>query len=158
ILERLELNESSLQYESETSQALGFGFRCGFLGLLHMEIIQERIEREFNIDLITTAPSVIYEVKQTDGTTISVDNPTFMPDPQMIEEIYEPYVTATIMVPNDYVGSVMVLCQRKRGDFIGMDYLDETLVNVIYQFLLSEIVYDFFDALKSNTKGYASLD
>ncbi|WP_253288881.1 translation elongation factor 4 [Amphibacillus sp. MSJ-3] len=157
-LERLELNDSSLQYEAETSQALGFGFRCGFLGLLHMEIIQERIEREFNIDLITTAPSVIYQVKKTDGTTIFIDNPSFMPETQMIEEVYEPYVKATIMVPNDYVGAVMELCQKKRGDFIGMDYLDEIRVNVIYNIPLAEIVYDFFDALKSNTKGYASLD
>ncbi|GAA4073882.1 translation elongation factor 4 [Amphibacillus indicireducens] len=157
-LERLELNDSALQYEAETSQALGFGFRCGFLGLLHMEIIQERIEREFNIDLITTAPSVIYEVKKTDGETISVDNPSFMPEPQEIEDVYEPFVKATIMVPNDYVGAVMELCQRKRGDFIGMDYLDDIRVNVVYNIPLSEIVYDFFDALKSNTKGYASLD
>lgn len=157
-LERLELNDSSLQYEAETSQALGFGFRCGFLGLLHMEIIQERIEREFNIDLITTAPSVIYQVKKTDGTTIFIDNPSFMPETQMIEEVYEPYVKATIMVPNDYVGAVMELCQKKRGDFIGMDYLDDIRVNVIYNIPLAEIVYDFFDALKSNTKGYASLD
>lgn len=157
-LERLELNDSALQYESETSQALGFGFRCGFLGLLHMEIIQERIEREFNIDLITTAPSVIYQIKKTDGETVSVDNPSFMPDPQVIEAVYEPYVKANIMVPNDYVGAVMELCQRKRGEFIGMDYLDDIRVNVIYSIPLSEIVYDFFDALKSNTKGYASLD
>ncbi|WP_440895897.1 translation elongation factor 4 [Amphibacillus sp. Q70] len=157
-LERLELNDSSLQYEAETSQALGFGFRCGFLGLLHMEIIQERIEREFNIDLITTAPSVIYQIEKTDGTTISIDNPSFMPETQLIEEVYEPYVKANIMVPNDYVGAVMELCQKKRGDFIGMDYLDDIRVNVIYNIPLAEIVYDFFDALKSNTKGYASLD
>lgn len=157
-LERLELNDSSLQYEAETSQALGFGFRCGFLGLLHMEIIQERIEREFNIDLITTAPSVIYQVEKTDGTTISIDNPSYMPETQVIEEVYEPYVKANIMVPNDYVGAVMELCQKKRGDFIGMDYLDDIRVNVIYHIPLAEIVYDFFDALKSNTKGYASLD
>lgn len=157
-LERLELNDSSLQYEPETSQALGFGFRCGFLGLLHMEIIQERIEREFNIDLITTAPSVIYQVKQTDGSTISIDNPSFMPDAQTIEEVMEPYVKATVMVPNDYVGPVMELCQKKRGDFIDMQYLDENRVNVIYDIPLSEIVYDFFDTLKSQTKGYASFD
>ncbi|MBP1947591.1 translation elongation factor 4 [Virgibacillus litoralis] len=157
-LERLELNDSSLQYEAETSQALGFGFRCGFLGLLHMEIIQERIEREFNIDLITTAPSVIYEVEQTDDTTIVVDNPSVMPDPQIVKEIYEPFVKATIMVPNDYVGPVMEIAQKKRGQFIDMEYLDDVRVNVVYQIPLSEIVYDFFDQLKSHTKGYASFD
>ncbi|API90587.1 elongation factor 4 [Virgibacillus pantothenticus] len=157
-LERLELNDSSLQYEAETSQALGFGFRCGFLGLLHMEIIQERIEREFNINLITTAPSVIYEVEQTDGTTITIDNPSFMPDPQQIKEVREPYVKATIMVPNEYVGAVMEIAQKKRGQFIDMEYLDDIRVNVIYHIPLSEIVYDFFDQLKSQTKGYASFD
>nr|WP_102026972.1 translation elongation factor 4 [Salirhabdus sp. Marseille-P4669] len=157
-LERLELNDSALQYEAETSQALGFGFRCGFLGLLHMEIIQERIEREFNIDLITTAPSVIYEVEQTDGEIVKIDNPSLMPDPQTIHEIREPYVDAKIMVPNDYVGAVMEICQRKRGDFIDMQYLDENRVNVMYDLPLSEIVYDFFDQLKSHTKGYASFD
>ncbi|MFB4166528.1 translation elongation factor 4 [Virgibacillus sp. JSM 102003] len=157
-LERLELNDSSLQYEAETSQALGFGFRCGFLGLLHMEIIQERIEREFNIDLITTAPSVIYEVEQTDDTTIEVDNPSVMPDPQIIKEIHEPFVKATIMVPNDFVGPVMEIAQKKRGQFIDMEYLDDVRVNVVYQIPLSEIVYDFFDQLKSHTKGYASFD
>lgn len=157
-LERLELNDSSLQYEAETSQALGFGFRCGFLGLLHMEIIQERIEREFNIDLITTAPSVIYQVEKTDGEVISIDNPSFMPDAQSIEKVMEPYVKATVMVPNDYVGPVMELCQSKRGDFIDMNYLDENRVNVVYEIPLAEIVYDFFDKLKSQTKGYASFD
>ncbi|OCS88512.1 translation elongation factor 4 [Caryophanon tenue] len=157
-LEKLELNDSALQYEAETSQALGFGFRCGFLGLLHMEIIQERIEREFNIDLITTAPSVIYKVTQTDGTELNVDNPSMMPDPQKIEKIEEPYVKATIMVPNDYVGAVMELCQKKRGNFVGMDYIDETRVKIVYDMPLAEIVYDFFDFLKSNTKGYASFD
>lgn len=157
-LERLELNDSALQYEPETSQALGFGFRSGFLGLLHMEIIQERIEREFNIDLITTAPSVIYEVEKTDGTVLHVDNPSFMPDREVIEVIREPYVEAKIMVPNDYVGPVMELCQRKRGKFKDMQYLDDIRVNVIYEIPLSEIVYDFFDQLKSQTKGYASLD
>ncbi|WP_077299402.1 translation elongation factor 4 [Virgibacillus pantothenticus] len=157
-LERLELNDSSLQYEAETSQALGFGFRCGFLGLLHMEIIQERIEREFNINLITTAPSVIYEVEQTDGTTITIDNPSFMPYPQQIKEVREPYVKATIMVPNEYVGSVMEIAQKKRGQFMDMEYLDDIRVNVIYHIPLSEIVYDFFDQLKSQTKGYASFD
>src|SRR5690625_2360907 len=157
-LEKLELNDAALQYEPETSQALGFGFRSGFLGLLHMEIIQERIEREFNIDLITTAPSVIYEVKQTDGKMLEVDNPSFMPDPQVIEEIREPFVKAMVMVPNDYVGTVMELCQKKRGQFVDMQYLDDIRVNVIYHIPLSEIVYDFFDQLKSQTKGYASLD
>src|SRR5690625_612991 len=157
-LERLELNDSSLQYEPETSQALGFGFRTGFLGLLHMEIIQERIEREFNIDLITTAPSVIYEIRKTDGEVMQVDNPTLIPDRELIEAIREPYVKAQIMVPNDYVGPVMELCQRKRGQYIDMQYLDNVRVNVIYELPLSEIVYDFFDQLKSHTKGYASLD
>ena len=157
-LEKLELNDSALQYEPETSQALGFGFRCGFLGLLHMEIIQERIEREFNIDLITTAPSVIYDVHMTDGSSVKVDNPSMMPDPQKIDRVEEPYVKATIMVPNDYVGAVMELCQIKRGNFMTMDYIDTTRVSIIYEMPLSEIVYDFFDYLKSNTKGYASFD
>ncbi|UOQ47398.1 translation elongation factor 4 [Gracilibacillus caseinilyticus] len=157
-LERLELNDSSLQYEAETSQALGFGFRCGFLGLLHMEIIQERIEREFGIDLITTAPSVIYQVIKTDGEEVSIDNPSFMPDNQSVQEVQEPYVSATIMVPNDFVGPVMEICQKKRGDFMDMQYLDDNRVNVVYEIPLSEIVYDFFDQLKSQTKGYASFD
>ncbi|HZG60574.1 MAG TPA: translation elongation factor 4 [Anoxybacillus sp.] len=157
-LEKLQLNDAALQFEPETSQALGFGFRCGFLGLLHMEIIQERIEREFNIDLITTAPSVIYKVYLTDGTEVQVDNPSNMPDPQKIERVEEPYVKATIMVPNDYVGSVMELCQSKRGNFVDMQYLDEKRVSLIYEIPLSEIVYDFFDTLKSSTKGYASFD
>ncbi|KMM37615.1 translation elongation factor 4 [Guptibacillus hwajinpoensis] len=157
-LERLELNDSSLQYEAETSQALGFGFRCGFLGLLHMEIVQERIEREFNIDLITTAPSVIYQVKLTDGEEVIIDNPAMMPDAQSITEVQEPYVKATIMAPNDYVGAIMELCQGKRGDFIDMQYMDESRVNIVYHLPLSEIVYDFFDQLKSSTKGYASFD
>lgn len=157
-LEKLELNDSALQYEPETSQALGFGFRCGFLGLLHMEIIQERIEREFKIDLITTAPSVIYQVYVTDGDMVVVDNPSNMPDPQSIESVEEPFVKASIMVPNDFVGAVMELCQLKRGIFIDMQYIDETRVNITYEIPLAEIVYDFFDQLKSNTKGYASLD
>ncbi|MGZ0086447.1 translation elongation factor 4 [Caldibacillus thermoamylovorans] len=157
-LEKLQLNDAALQFEPETSQALGFGFRCGFLGLLHMEIIQERLEREFHIDLITTAPSVVYKVHLTDGTEVDVDNPTNMPDPQKIDRIEEPYVKATIMVPNDYVGPVMELCQGKRGTFVDMQYLDEKRVMLIYDIPLSEIVYDFFDALKSNTKGYASFD
>ena len=157
-LERLELNDAALQYEPETSQALGFGFRSGFLGLLHMEIIQERIEREFGIDLIMTAPSVIYEVEKTDGEVMQIDNPSFMPDPTLIEDIREPFVKASIMVPNDFVGAVMELCQKKRGQFIDMQYLDDIRVNVIYDLPLSEIVFDFFDQLKSHTKGYASLD
>ncbi len=157
-LEKLELNDSALEFEAETSQALGFGFRCGFLGLLHMEIIQERIEREFNIDLITTAPSVIYNVVRTDGTELKVDNPALMPDAQKVDYIEEPYVKASIMVPNEYVGSVMELCQKKRGNFMTMDYMDSTRVNIIYELPLAEIVYDFFDQLKSGTKGYASLD
>ncbi|KUP07248.1 elongation factor 4 [Bacillus coahuilensis m2-6] len=157
-LEKLELNDSALQYEAETSQALGFGFRCGFLGLLHMEIIQERIEREFKIDLITTAPSVIYDVHMTDGEQVFVDNPSAMPDPQKVARIEEPYVKANIMVPNDYVGAIMELCQGKRGNFIDMQYLDEIRVNIAYELPLSEIVYDFFDQLKSSTKGYASFD
>jgi GTP-binding protein LepA len=157
-LEKLQLNDAALQFEPETSQALGFGFRCGFLGLLHMEIIQERIEREFNIEIITTAPSVVYKVYLTDGTEVSVDNPSNMPDPQKIDRIEEPYVRATIMVPNDYVGAVMELCQNKRGVFGDMQYLDEKRVSLIYEIPLSEIVYDFFDTLKSSTKGYASFD
>lgn len=157
-LEKLELNDSSLQYEPETSQALGFGFRTGFLGLLHMEIVQERIEREFGIELIATAPSVIYSVEMTDCEVINVDNPAQMPDPQKVTKIEEPYVKAQIMVPNDFVGSVMELCQKKRGNFLTMDYLDDVRVNIIYEIPLSEIVFDFFDQLKSNTKGYASLD
>ncbi|NGP43503.1 elongation factor 4 [Bacillaceae bacterium SIJ1] len=157
-LERLELNDASLEYEAETSQALGFGFRCGFLGLLHMEIIQERIEREFQIDLITTAPSVVYTVELTDGTVQDIDNPANMPDSQKINQVEEPFVRSTIMVPNDYVGAVMEICQAKRGEFKDMQYLDDVRVNVIYEMPLSEIVYDFFDQLKSSTKGYASFD
>jgi GTP-binding protein LepA len=157
-LERLELNDAALQFEPETSQALGFGFRCGFLGLLHMEIIQERIEREFKIDLITTAPSVIYNVFLTDGSELRVDNPNNMPDPQKIDRVEEPYVKATMMVPNDFVGAVMELCQGKRGNFIDMQYLDENRVSIVYEIPLAEIVYDFFDQLKSSTKGYASFD
>nr|WP_309099853.1 translation elongation factor 4 [Fredinandcohnia onubensis] len=157
-LEKLELNDAALQFEPETSQALGFGFRCGFLGLLHMEIIQERIEREFKIDLITTAPSVIYDVFLTDDTNVRIDNPSAMPDPQKIDRIEEPYVKATMMVPNDYVGAVMELCQGKRGIFIDMQYLDERRVSIVYEIPLAEIVYDFFDQLKSSTKGYASFD
>ena len=157
-LEKLELNDAALQFEPESSQALGFGYRCGFLGLLHMEIIQERIEREFNIDLITTAPSVIYHVHMTDGEVLNIDNPAMMPDPQKIKMVEEPYVKATIMVPNDYVGAVMEICQKKRGNFMTMDYVDNSRVSIIYELPLAEIVYDFFDQLKSGTKGYASFD
>lgn len=157
-LEKLQLNDAALQFEPETSQALGFGFRCGFLGLLHMDVVQERLEREFNLELITTAPSVIYHVNKTDGTTVVVDNPAEFPEPVTIESVEEPYVKAQIMVPNDYVGAVMELSQRKRGEFIIMDYLDDYRVNVVYEIPLSEIVFDFFDKLKSSTKGYASLD
>lgn len=157
-LEKLELNDSALEFEAETSQALGFGFRCGFLGLLHMDVIQERLEREFNLDLITTAPSVIYRVNRTDGSMQVIDNPADFPDPSMIESVEEPFVKANIMVPNEYVGAVMEISQRKRGEFVTMDYLDEYRVNVVYNLPLSEIVYDFFDKLKSSTKGYASFD
>ena len=157
-LERLQLNDASLQFEPETSQALGFGFRCGFLGLLHMDVIQERLEREFNLDLIMTAPSVIYHVNTTDGETMEVANPSEFPDPTRIESIEEPFVKAQIMVPNEFVGAVMELAQRKRGEFATMDYLDANRVNVIYHIPLSEIVFDFFDKLKSSTRGYASFD
>lgn len=157
-LEKLQLNDASLQFEPETSQALGFGFRCGFLGLLHMDVIQERLEREFNIDLIMTAPSVVYHVNTTDGEMLEVSNPSEFPDPTRIDTIEEPYVKAQIMVPQEYVGAVMELAQRKRGDFETMEYIDDNRVNVIYQIPLAEIVFDFFDKLKSSTRGYASFD
>ncbi|WP_390406667.1 translation elongation factor 4 [Lacticaseibacillus jixiensis] len=157
-LEKLQLNDASLEFEPETSQALGFGFRVGFLGLLHMDVVQERLEREFDLDLIMTAPSVDYQVDKTDGTSITIDNPSELPEASEIKEIREPYVKASIMVPNDYVGPVMEIAQRKRGEFVTMDYLDKYRVNVIYNLPLSEIIYDFFDDLKSSTKGYASLD
>lgn len=157
-LEKLQLNDAALTFEPESSQALGFGFRCGFLGLLHMDVVQERLEREFNLDLITTAPSVTYHVDLHDGTMKEVENPAEMPDTSSIKDIKEPYVKASIMVPNDYVGPVMELCQRKRGEFDTMEYLSETRVNVIYRIPLSEIIFDFFDKLKSSTHGYASLD
>lgn len=157
-LEKLQLNDAALTIEPESSQALGFGFRCGFLGLLHMDVVQERLEREFNLDLITTAPSVTYHVDLADGTTKEVENPAEMPDASSIKDIKEPYVKASIMVPNDYVGPVMELCQRKRGIFETMEYLSDTRVNVIYHIPLSEIIFDFFDKLKSSTRGYASLD
>lgn len=157
-LEKLQLSDSSLEFEPETSQALGFGFRCGFLGLLHMEIIQERLEREYNLELIATAPSVVYEVIKTDKEKIIVENPTKLPEPQVIEKILEPYVKANIMVPTDYVGNIMDLCQKKRGTYINMNYIDETRVTIEYEMPLGEIVFDFFDQLKSITKGYASFD
>lgn len=157
-LEKLQLNDAALTFEPESSQALGFGFRCGFLGLLHMDVVQERLEREFNLDLITTAPSVTYHVDLHDGTMKEVENPAEMPDTSSIKDIKEPYVKASIMVPNDYVGPVMELCQRKRGEFDTMEYPSETRVNVIYHIPLSEIIFDFFDKLKSSTHGYASLD
>jgi len=157
-LDKLQLNDASLKFEPETSVALGFGFRCGFLGLLHMEIIQERLEREFNISLITTAPSVIYEVHKTNKTMITIDNPANLPPLNDIEEIREPFVKATILVPNDYVGAVMELCQEKRGEYQVMEYLSPKRVMLTYHLPLSEIIYDFFDQLKSRTRGYASLD
>ncbi len=157
-LEKLQLNDASLEFEPETSQALGSGFRCGFLGLLHMDVVQERLEREFNLDLIITSPSVDYHVDLTDGSQVVVDNPADMPDASAIKDIKEPFVKATIMVPNDYVGAVMELCQRKRGEYVTMDYLDKYRVNIVYKLPLSEIIFDFFDTLKSSTKGYASLD
>lgn len=157
-LEKLQLNDASLQFEAETSQALGFGFRCGFLGLLHMDVIQERIEREYNIDIIATAPSVVYHVNLTNGEQIIVDNPSMLPDVQKIESIEEPYVKATIMCPKEYIGAIMELCQNKRGTYRDMVYLDDTRVSILYDLPLGEIVYDFFDRLKSCTKGYASFD
>ena len=157
-LEKISLSDSSLQFEPETSQALGFGFRCGFLGLLHMDVIQERLEREFNLDLIATAPSVVYHAYLTDRTMQEVDNPAKLPSMQVLEHIEEPYVRATIMTPTDYIGAIMELCQNKRGEYVNIDYIDDSRVNVIYEVPLAEIVYDFFDKLKSATKGYASLD
>ena len=157
-LEKLKLNDASLSYEPETSKALGFGFRCGFLGLLHMDIIKERIEREFNLDIILTAPSVIYKVLKTNGETIEIDNPSELPERQSISKIEEPYIKTNIFSPTDFIGSIMELCQNKRGNFINMDYIDKTRVNIHYELPLSEIVYDFFDKLKSYTKGYASFD
>ncbi|CAM2831373.1 translation elongation factor 4 [Fructilactobacillus fructivorans] len=157
-LEKLKLNDASLEFEPESSEALGFGFRCGFLGLLHMDVVQERLEREFGLDLITTAPSVTYHVDLNDGSTIEVENPSEMPDVSSIKDIKEPFVKASIMVPNDYVGAVMEMCQDRRGQFVTMEYLDDARVNVIYQMPLSEIIFNFFDKLKSSTHGYASLD
>ena len=157
-LEKLKLNDASLEFEPETSKALGFGFRCGFLGLLHMDIIEERIEREFKIDLIATSPSVVYEVTLTDHSTMMIDSPVKMTDKQKILDIKEPYIRTNIFVPSEYIGPIMELCQDKRGNYISMEYLDPTRVNIHYEIPLSEIVYDFFDKLKSTTKGYASFD
>ncbi|GEO68456.1 translation elongation factor 4 [Levilactobacillus acidifarinae] len=157
-LEKLKLNDAALEFEPESSQALGFGFRCGFLGMLHMDVVQERLEREFNLDLITTAPSVTYHAYLTDGTMKEVENPAEMPEASAIKKIEEPIVKATIMAPNEYVGAVMELCQHRRGQFLTMEYLDDYRVNIIYNMPLSEIIFDFFDKLKSSTRGYASLD
>ena len=157
-LEKLQLNDAALEYEAETSLALGFGFRCGFLGLLHMDVIQERLEREYNLTLITTAPSVNYKVYKTNGEMLEVDNPAKLPPPTEIDYIEEPYVKATTIVPKDFVGTIMELSQDKRGEYQSMEYLDETCVSVVYHLPLSEIIYDYFDKLKSATKGYASLD
>ena len=157
-LDKLKLNDASLIFEPETSSALGFGFRCGFLGLLHMEIIEERIEREFGIEIIATSPSVVYEVELTDRTMIMVDSPSLLPDKQKIATIKEPYIKTNIFAPSDYIGPIMELCQSKRGNYISIEYLDKTRVNIHYEIPLSEIVYDFFDKLKSYTKGYASFD
>jgi GTP-binding protein LepA len=157
-LEKLQLNDASLTFEPESSTALGFGFRCGFLGLLHMEIIQERLEREYNLDLITTAPSVVYKIKKTDGQIIFVDNPSAYPSITLIESAEEPFVNADIITPSEYVGTIMDLCQERRGTFKNMQYIDTNRVNLHYDLPLNEIIYDFFDTLKSRTKGYASLD
>ncbi len=157
-LEKLKLNDASLEFEPETSKALGFGFRCGFLGLLHMEIIEERIEREFGIELIATSPSVIYDIELTDGSNIKIDSPVKMPEKVKIKDIKEPYIRTNIFVPSEYIGPIMELCQDKRGNYVSMEYLDQTRVNIHYEIPLSEIVYDFFDKLKSATKGYASFD
>ena len=157
-LEKLQLNDASLSFEPESSVALGFGFRCGFLGMLHMEVIQERLEREFDLDLVTTLPSVIYKVIKTDGSVVMVDNPHNYPDPGVIEHAEEPYVKVSIITPNDYVGNIMPLCQDRRGEYRDMQYLDANLVELRYEMPLNEIIYDFFDTLKARTKGYASLD
>ena len=157
-LEKLQLNDAALQFEAETSVALGFGFRCGFLGLLHLEIIQERLEREYNLDLVTTAPSVIYKVYKSDGTVIDITNPTNLPDPSEIEHMEEPMVTAEIMVTTEFVGAIMTLCQERRGIYLGMEYMEQTRALLKYELPLNEIIYDFFDALKSRSRGYASFD
>lgn len=157
-LEKLQLNDASLTFEAENSTALGFGFRCGFLGLLHMEIVQERIEREYNLDIITTAPSVVYRITKTDGEVVYIDNPSAYPSQGEIQKSEEPFVNADIITPSEYTGAVMDLCQERRGTFKNMQYIDENRVNIHYDLPLNEIIYDFFDALKSRTKGYASFD
>ena len=157
-LEKMQLSDDSVVFESENSQALGFGFRCGFLGLLHMDVIQERLEREYNLNLIATAPSVIYHIYLTDGTMIELDNPAKMPDPQKIDHIEEPFVRTEIMTPNEFVGPLMELCQNKRGIYQSLDYIDDTRMTLIYEIPLSEIIFDFFDKLKSISRGYASFD
>ena len=157
-LEKLQLNDAALQFEPETSIALGFGFRCGFLGLLHLEVIQERLEREFNLDLVTTAPGVVYRVHKTDGTMIELTNPSNLPDPSEIEYMEEPMVAAEIMVTSEYVGAIMDLCQERRGIYKSMEYIEQTRAVIKYDLPLNEIIYDFFDALKSRSKGYASFD
>ena len=157
-LEKLQLNDASLQFEPETSIALGFGFRCGFLGLLHLEIIQERLEREYNLDLVTTAPGVIYKVYKTNGEIIELTNPSNLPDPAEIEHMEEPFVSAEIMVTTEFIGPIMELCQERRGVYLGMEYMEETRALLKYELPLNEIIYDFFDALKSRSRGYASFD
>ena len=157
-LEKLQLNDAALQFEAETSVALGFGFRCGFLGLLHLEIIQERLEREYNLDLVTTAPGVVYHIYKTNGEMVEVTNPSNLPDPSEIERMEEPIVSAEIMVTTEFVGAIMTLCQERRGVYLGMEYLEETRAVLKYDLPLNEIIYDFFDALKSRSRGYASLD
>ncbi|HEX3023515.1 MAG TPA: translation elongation factor 4, partial [Lachnospiraceae bacterium] len=157
-LEKLQLNDAALQFEAETSIALGFGFRCGFLGLLHLEIIQERLEREYNLDIVTTAPGVIYKVYKTDGTMLDITNPSNLPDPSEIDYMEEPIVSAEIMVTTEYVGQIMTLCQERRGTYLGMEYMEETRALLKYELPLNEIIYDFFDALKSRSRGYASFD
>ncbi len=157
-LEKLKLNDASLNYEPETSIALGFGFRCGFLGLLHLEIIQERLEREYNLDLVTTAPGVVYKVHKMNGETIELTNPSNLPNPTEIESMEEPIVTAEIMVTSEFIGSIMELCQERRGFYLGMEYMDGTRAMIRYELPLNEIIYDFFDALKSRSRGYASFD
>ena len=157
-LEKLSLNDASLLYEPETSQALGFGFRCGFLGLLHMDVVQERLEREYNLDLILTAPSVVYRVVKTNGEVVLIDNPSELPEPSRVSEIQEPFVRAEIMSPSEYVGAIMQLCQNKRGVFKDLQVFDDTRNILVYELPLSEIIFNFFDRLKSSTKGYASLD
>ena len=157
-LEKLKLNDSSITFEPETSSALGFGFRCGFLGMLHMEIAQERLEREYDLSLVTTAPSVVYRVHKTDGSVVEIDNPANLPDPQYREYIEEPYVKVNIIAPNEYTGTLMDLCQTKRGIFVNMHYIDKVRVDIEYEMPLSEVIVDFYDQLKSRTKGYASMD